>query len=141
MTDQTILASNTSSISLTKIAGCLQNPNRFIGMHFFNPVPVMKVVEIIKAIQTDEETVKNTENLARQMNKETVLAEDVPGFVTNRVLMPWINEAIFALQEKIATKEDIDKVMKLGTNVPMGPLTLADFIGLDTCLYIMNVLH
>ena len=135
-----IFASNTSSISLTKIAAALRRPQRVIGMHFFNPVPVMKLVEIIRAVQTDEQTLSATRELAQLMGKDSVLAEDVPGFITNRVLMPWINEAIFALQENIASKEDIDKAMKLGTNVPMGPLTLADFIGLDTCLAIMRVL-
>lgn len=140
VSEETIISSNTSSISLTKLASFLQKPERFIGMHFFNPVPIMKVVEIIKAIQTSEKTVDLTKNLTLKMNKEFIIAKDVPGFITNRILMPWINEAIYALQENIASKEDIDKVMKLGTNVPMGPLTLADFIGLDTCLAIMRVL-
>ncbi len=136
-----IFASNTSSIPITKLAAIMQRPEKFIGMHFFNPVPVMNLVEIITAIQTDDHTLNETKKLATLMQKESVQAQDVPGFITNRVLMPWINEAIFALQENIASIEDIDKAMKLGTNVPMGPLTLADFIGLDTCLAIMNVLY
>jgi len=136
-----IFASNTSSIPITKLAAIMQRPDKFIGMHFFNPVPVMNLVEIITAIQTDDHTLNETRKLAALMQKESVRANDVPGFITNRVLMPWINEAIFALQENIASIEDIDKAMKLGTNVPMGPLTLADFIGLDTCLAIMNVLY
>ena len=136
-----IFASNTSSIPITRLAAVMQRPEKFIGMHFFNPVPVMNLVEIITAIQTDDHTLNETRKFATLMQKESVRANDVPGFITNRVLMPWINEAIFALQENIASIEDIDKAMKLGTNVPMGPLTLADFIGLDTCLAIMNVLY
>lgn len=136
-----IFASNTSSISLTKMANVLQNPQRFIGMHFFNPVPVLDLVEIIPAIQTDSETLERTKKLAEAMKKEVVISQDVPGFIANRVLMPYINEAIYALQNGVASRENIDKAMKLGTNVPMGPLTLADFIGLDTCLSIMKVLH
>eukprot|EP00475_Leptophrys_vorax_P045264 TRINITY_DN932_c0_g2_i1.p1 TRINITY_DN932_c0_g2~~TRINITY_DN932_c0_g2_i1.p1 ORF type:complete len:302 (-),score=69.79 TRINITY_DN932_c0_g2_i1:233-1051(-) len=138
---ETILASNTSSISITKLAACTSRPERFIGMHFMNPVPVMKLVEIIPGLATHEDTVSETLNLARQMGKTTTRSEDVPGFIANRLLMPYINEAIFALQEGIGTVDDIDTTMKLGTNVPMGPLTLADFIGLDTCLAIMQVLH
>ena len=136
-----IIASNTSSISITKLAAGLGDPSRFIGMHFFNPVPVMNLVEIIRGIQTADGVVEKTKGLATQMGKEFVLANDVPGFITNRVLMPWVNEAVYALQENVASREDIDKAMKLGTNVPMGPLTLADFIGLDTCLAILRVLH
>lgn len=139
--DNAIVASNTSSISITKLAAGFKNPSRFVGMHFFNPVPVMNLVEIIRGIQTSDEIVQQTKDLASQMGKEFVLANDVPGFITNRVLMPMINEAIYALQENVASKEDIDKAMKLGTNVPMGPLTLADFIGLDTCLAILRVLY
>lgn len=141
VSEDAIISSNTSSISLTKLANFLQKPERFVGMHFFNPVPIMKIIEIIKAIQTSEKTVQKTQQLASQMKKDFVIAKDVPGFITNRILMPYINEAIFALQENIGSKEDIDKVMKLGTNVPMGPLTLADFVGLDTCLAIMRVLY
>merc|ERR1719313_2039872 len=110
-------------------------------MHFMNPVPVMKLVEVIKGLQTDENTHKVTLELAELMNKTCSTSKDIPGFIANRVLMPYINEAVFVLQDGIATAEDIDKTMKLGTNVPMGPLTLADFIGLDTCLSIMQVLH
>lgn len=135
-----ILASNTSSISITKIASSTQRPDQVIGMHFFNPVPVMNLVEIISALQTSPQTLELTQKLASSFKKETVSAKDIPGFITNRVLMPYINEAIFALLEGISSIEDIDKAMKMGTNVPMGPLTLADFIGLDTCLSIMQVL-
>jgi len=127
-----ILASNTSSISLTKIASVTKRPEQVVGMHFFNPVPVMNLVEIISAIQTSDATRNLTQSIATSFGKEIVHAKDVPGFIANRVLMPWINEAVFTLQEGIASIEDIDKAMKLGTNVPMGPLTLADFIGLDT---------
>ncbi|KAF8819257.1 3-hydroxyacyl-CoA dehydrogenase, naD binding domain-containing protein [Cardiosporidium cionae] len=136
-----ILASNTSSISITKIAAVTKRADRVIGMHFMNPVPVMPLVEIIRGLATTEETLQRTEYLALQMQKTTARSLDRPGFVSNRVLMPYINEAIYTLQENIATVEDLDNIMKLGTNVPMGPLTLADFIGLDTCLAIMRVLH
>ncbi|OMH85917.1 3-hydroxybutyryl-CoA dehydrogenase [Zancudomyces culisetae] len=136
-----ILASNTSSISITKIASAVKHPHNVIGMHFMNPVPVMKLVEVIPGLQTSQETITTTLELARLMGKTTTVSKDVPGFIANRLLMPYINEAIIALQEGIATREDIDTTMKLGTNVPMGPLTLADFIGLDTCLAIMKVLH
>jgi len=136
-----VLASNTSSISITKLSSGIERPERFIGMHFMNPVPVMPLVEVIRGLRTDEETLSQTLSLCADMKKETATSEDRPGFVANRVLMPYINEAVFVLQEGIATAEDIDKTMKLGTNVPMGPLTLADFIGLDTCLSIMQVLH
>ena len=136
-----IIASNTSSISITKLANATKRPDKVIGMHFMNPVPVMKLVEVIRALQTSDETHQTTEKLAALMAKETSTSKDIPGFIANRLLMPYINEAIFALYEGIGTKEDIDKTMKLGTNVPMGPLTLADFIGLDTCLFIMEVLH
>jgi len=137
----TILASNTSSISITKIAAFTNRPDKVIGMHFMNPVPVMKLVEIISGLATSSQTLDTTLALAAAMGKTTARSNDVPGFIANRLLMPYINEAIFALQEAIGTREDIDTTMKLGTNMPMGPLTLADFIGLDTCLAIMRVLH
>jgi 3-hydroxybutyryl-CoA dehydrogenase len=136
-----ILASNTSSLPITELAAVTRRPAQFIGMHFMNPVPVMKLVEIIRGIATADETYAATKALAEAMGKTTVEVNDFPGFVSNRVLMPMINEAIFCLYEGIAGVEDIDTVMKLGMNHPMGPLTLADFIGLDTCLYIMNVLY
>ncbi|HXM06751.1 MAG TPA: 3-hydroxybutyryl-CoA dehydrogenase [Candidatus Acidoferrum sp.] len=135
------LASNTSSISITTLAAVTNRPERVIGMHFMNPVPVMKLVEIIRGIATSQETFDFTRDLAEQMGKTPVEVRDFPGFVSNRVLMPMINEAIYAVYEGVATPEDIDTVMKLGMNHPMGPLTLADFIGLDTCLAIMQVLH
>ncbi|KND03877.1 uncharacterized protein SPPG_01329 [Spizellomyces punctatus DAOM BR117] len=136
-----ILASNTSSISITKIAASTKRPDKVIGMHFMNPVPVMKLVEIIPGLATSPATLTTTLALAHAMGKTTTQSSDMPGFIANRVLMPYINEAVFVLQDGIATREDIDTTMKLGTNVPMGPLTLADFIGLDTCLSIMKVLH
>jgi len=137
-----ILGTNTSSISITKIASNVQNdPSRVIGMHFMNPVPVMKLVEIISGLQTSVSTKSTTIQLAEDMQKTCAESRDMPGFIANRLLMPYINEAIYALQESIGSKEDIDKTMKLGCNMPMGPLTLADFIGLDTCLSIMRVLH
>ncbi len=136
-----ILGSNTSSISITKIASAVSNPDRVIGMHFMNPVPVMKLVEIIPGLLTSPDTLQTTLALSKEFGKITTLSSDVPGFIANRILMPYINEAVYVLQEGIATKEDIDTTMKLGTNTPMGPLTLADFIGLDTCLNIMKVLH
>lgn len=136
-----ILASNTSSISITSIAACTKRPDRVVGMHFMNPVPVMKLVEGIRAIQTSDATARTTRALAERMGKTYVEVRDVPGFAVNRILMPMINEAVQALYEGIATRDDIDTAMKLGTNQPMGPLTLADFIGLDTCLAIMEVLH
>ncbi len=136
-----ILATNTSSIPITRIAAATTRPHKVIGMHFMNPVPVMKLVEVIKGLATDEETYELTEALAAKMGKTTVLARDMPGFIVNRILMPMINEAVTALYEGIGSREDIDAGMKLGTNQPMGPLTLADFIGLDTCLAIMEVLH
>ncbi|KAJ3310240.1 hypothetical protein HDV04_005179 [Boothiomyces sp. JEL0838] len=139
--DHAILASNTSSISITKIAAATKRPEKVIGMHFMNPVPIMKLVEVIPGLATSQETLDATLKLAETLKKTTTLSKDVPGFIANRVLMPYINEAIYVLQEGIATREDIDKTMKLGTNVPMGPLTLGDFIGLDTCLSIMRVLH
>jgi len=136
-----ILSSNTSSISITKLASVTSHPDRFIGMHFMNPVPVMKLVEIIRGAATSDETFAETKALAEKMGKTAVEVNDAPGFVSNRVLMPMINEAIFALYEGVGTAEAIDEVMKLGMNHPMGPLTLADFIGLDVCLAIMNVLY
>lgn len=139
--DHAILASNTSSISITKLASATTRPNRVIGMHFMNPVPVMQLVEVIRGIATDDETFESAERVATTMEKKVVVAKDYPGFIVNRVLMPMINEAAFALMEDVADKEDIDRAMKLGTNQPMGPLTLADFIGLDTCLSILEVLH
>ncbi len=136
-----ILASNTSSISITKLASLTKRPGLFIGMHFMNPVPVMKLVEVIKGLATEKETTEVTNQLAAKFGKIPVEAQDFPGFISNRVLMPMINEAIFALFEGVGTPEAIDEVMKLGMNHPMGPLTLADLIGLDTCLAIMNVLY
>jgi len=136
-----LLASNTSSISITKIAAATKRPEKVIGMHFMNPVPVMTLVEIIRGIATSDEAYAKTEDLAKRMGKTPVEANDYPGFVSNRVLMPMINEAIFALYEGVASKEAIDSVMKLGMNHPMGPLTLADFVGLDVCLAVMRVLE
>ena len=136
-----LLASNTSSISITKIAAATKRPDKVIGMHFMNPVPVMTLVEVIRGIATSDETYAKTENLAKRMGKTPIEANDYPGFVANRVLMPMINEAAFALYEGVATAEAIDGVMKLGMNHPMGPLTLADFIGLDVCLAILRVLE
>ncbi|MGP4069357.1 3-hydroxybutyryl-CoA dehydrogenase [Halobacillus sp. B29] len=139
--EHAILASNTSSLPITEIAAATDRPSQVIGMHFMNPVPVMKLVEIIRAIQTSDETYQAIEDLTKKINKSPVEVEDFPGFVSNRILMPMINEAIYTVHEGVASPEDVDTVMKLGMNHPMGPLTLADFIGLDTCLYIMEVLH
>lgn len=136
-----ILSSNTSSISITKIAAVTKRPDKVIGMHFFNPVPLMKLVEVIRGIATSDETYARVKELSEKLGKVPVECNDYPGFVSNRVLMPMINEAVFALHEGVATKEAIDEIMKLGMNHPMGPLTLADFIGLDVCLAILNVLH
>jgi 3-hydroxybutyryl-CoA dehydrogenase len=138
---EAILASNTSSISITKIGGVTRRPDKVIGMHFMNPVPVMKLVEVIRGIATSDETYQRTHALTEKLEKIPLECNDSPGFVSNRVLMPMINEAIFALYENVATRESIDGIMKLGMNHPMGPLTLADFIGLDVCLAILNVLH
>ena len=138
---EVVLASNTSSISITKLAATTSRADRFIGMHFMNPVPVMKLVEIIRGLATSDETYELTHGLAEKLGKTAVEVNDAPGFVSNRVLMPLINEAIFALMEGVGTPEAIDTVMKLGMNHPMGPLTLADFVGLDVCLSVMNVLH
>ncbi len=136
-----ILSSNTSSISITKIAGSTKRPEKIIGMHFMNPVPMMKLVEIINGLATSDETLQVTRDLAVKLGKIPVPANDFPGFISNRVLLPMINEAVYALFEGVGTAEDIDQVMKLGMNHPMGPLALADLIGLDTCLAIMEVLH
>ena len=136
-----ILASNTSSISITKLAAATGRSDKVIGMHFMNPVPVMKLVEVIRGIQTSDETYERVRTLTEKMDKTALDCQDSPGFVSNRVLMPMINEAIFTLYEGVASRESIDGIMKLGMNHPMGPLTLADFIGLDVCLAIMNVLY
>ncbi len=136
-----ILASNTSSIPITRIAAVTGRQERVIGMHFMNPVPVMTLVEVIRGLATSDETFDETAALVAKLGKEMAVSADYPGFIVNRILIPMINEAAYALFEGIATAEDIDKGMKLGTNQPMGPLTLADFIGLDTCLAIMNVLY
>jgi 3-hydroxybutyryl-CoA dehydrogenase len=137
----TILASNTSSLPITEIAAATKRPEKVIGMHFMNPVPVMKLVEIIRGLATADEVYQLIEDMSKSLNKVPVEVNDFPGFVSNRILMPMINEAIYTLYEGVASKEAIDGVMKLGMNHPMGPLTLADFIGLDTCLYIMETLH
>ncbi|MEZ4460418.1 MAG: 3-hydroxybutyryl-CoA dehydrogenase [bacterium] len=136
-----ILASNTSSISITKIGGFTHRADKVVGMHFMNPVPIMKLVELIRGLATSDETYEAVRAASEKMGKTTVLAQDYPGFIVNRILMPMINEAAYTLMEGVGSVEDIDTAMKLGTNQPMGPLTLADFIGLDTCLAIMEVLH
>jgi 3-hydroxybutyryl-CoA dehydrogenase len=136
-----ILASNTSSISITQLGAFVANPNRFIGMHFMNPVPMMKLVEIIRGLETDDATTQTTTSLCSDLGKTAVEVNDYPGFISNRILMPMINEAVYTLMEGVATKEAIDEIMKLGMAHPMGPLTLADLIGLDVCLSIMEVLH
>ncbi len=138
---EAILASNTSSISITKLGAATKRPDKVIGMHFMNPVPVMKLVEVIRGIATSDETYERTRALTEKLGKTALECHDSAGFVSNRVLMPMINEAIFALHEGVATRESIDGIMRLGMNHPMGPLELADFIGLDVCLAIMNVLH
>jgi 3-hydroxybutyryl-CoA dehydrogenase len=137
----TILATNTSSISITRIAAATKRPEKVVGMHFMNPVPIMKLVELIRGLATDDASFDAVKAAAERMGKTTVTAQDYPGFIVNRILMPMINEAVVALMEGVGSVEDIDAAMKLGTNQPMGPLTLADFIGLDTCLAIMEVLH
>jgi len=137
----TILASNTSSLPITEIGAATSRPEQVIGMHFMNPVPVMKLVEIIRGLATTDEVYTAIEEMTKKLDKVPVEVNDFPGFVSNRILMPMINEAIYTLYEGVATKEAIDDVMKLGMNHPMGPLQLADFIGLDTCLYIMEILH
>ena len=136
-----ILATNTSSISITKIAAATKRPAQVIGMHFMNPVPLMKLVEVIRGLQTSQETFDATMALARALGKEPVPAADFPGFIANRILMPMINEAVYALMEGVGEASDIDAIMKMGANHPMGPLALADLIGLDTCLEVMNVLQ
>jgi 3-hydroxybutyryl-CoA dehydrogenase len=136
-----ILASNTSSLPITEIAAFTKRPDKVIGMHFMNPVPVMKLVELIRGLASSDSTYEAISEMTKTLNKVPVEVNDFPGFVSNRILMPMINEAIYSLYEGVATKEAIDEVMKLGMNHPMGPLKLADFIGLDTCLYIMEVLH
>lgn len=136
-----VLASNTSSISITRLATITNRAERVVGMHFFNPVPVMQPVEIVRGLETSDETIAETTELAERMGKKPFTVGDAPGFAVNRVLMPLINEAVFALQEGVATAETIDSLMKLGCNHPMGPLELADFIGLDVCLSILRVLH
>jgi len=138
---EVILASNTSSISITKIGALTKRPDRVIGMHFFNPVPVMKLVEVIRGLATSQETYETIRDLAVKLEKTPVEVNDAPGFVSNRVLMPLLNEAMFAVMEGVATPQAVDEVFKLGMAHPMGPLTLADFIGLDVCLDIMRVLH
>ena len=139
--DGVILASNTSSISITKIAAVTSRPDKVIGMHFMNPVPLMKLVEVIRGLGTSDETTKTIVDLCKVLGKEPVEANDSPGFISNRILCPMINEAVFALQENVGTPEAIDQVMKLGMNHPMGPLTLADLIGLDVVLFVMEVLQ
>ena len=136
-----ILASNTSSISITKLAGATSRPELVAGMHFMNPVPVMKLCEIVRGVQSSDQTVATLTTLARQMGKTTILSKDIPGFLVNRMLIPFLNEACFALQEGVGSPEDLDLAGKLGLNHPMGPLELADLIGLDTCLFITEVLH
>lgn len=138
---EVIMASNTSSLPITRLASYTKRPDKFIGMHFMNPVPIMTLVEVIRGHATSDETYLLTKQLSEKVGKTTVCSQDYPGFIINRILMPMINEAFFTLMEGIATPDDIDAGMKLGTNQPMGPLTLADFIGLDTCYAIMKVLH
>lgn len=141
VSDHTVLATNTSSISVTRLASTTDRPEKFIGLHFMNPVPLMQLMEIIRGLATDQETYDVATGLAARLGKTTTNAEDYPAFIVNRILMPMINEAIYALYEGVGTVESIDTAMHLGANHPMGPLTLADFIGLDTCLSIMQVLH
>jgi 3-hydroxybutyryl-CoA dehydrogenase len=141
ISDDTIVASNTSSISITQLAATLCNPERFVGMHFFNPVPLMKLVEIIRGIGTTDATATAAKEFAESLGKSAILVKDSPGFAVNRLLIPMINEAFFALYEGVATAEEIDEAMKLGCNHPMGPLTLADFVGLDVTLNALEVLH
>ncbi len=139
--DDAILATNTSSISITRLGAQTHRPEKFVGMHFFYPVPLMNLVEIVRGVQTSDETCQAAHELAERLGKESVEVQDFPGFVSNRVLMPMINEAIYCVMEGVAGPEEVDTVMKLGMNHPMGPLALADLIGLDTCLHIMEVLH
>lgn len=139
--EEAILATNTSSISITSIAAVTSRPDKVIGMHFMNPVPLMKLIEIIRGLATSEETFNTIKNLGENLGKTCVVSKDFPGFIVNRILMPMINEAVFCIYEGLASIADVDAAMKLGTNQPMGPLALADFIGLDTCLAILNVLY
>ena len=139
--ERAILTSNTSSISITRLASSTDRPEKFMGLHFMNPVPIMRLVELIRGIATDEQTYTTLKNVVDSLGKESASSEDFPAFIVNRVLVPMINEAVYTLYEGVGTVESIDKAMKLGANHPMGPLELADFIGLDTCLAIMNVLH
>jgi len=139
--ESAVITSNTSSISITALAARIDRPERFAGMHFFNPVPVLKLVEVVRGLQTSDETIAAIHDTATQMGKTPVTVADVPGFAANRILIPMINEAIYALSEGVASAEDIDRVMQLGASHPMGPLALADLIGLDVCLHIMEVLH
>ena len=139
--DEAILATNTSSISITELGSRTNRPERFIGMHFFNPVPVLRLVEVIRGLETSDETYETVSKLADRLGKTPVEVQDYPGFAANRILLPMINEAIYCVMEGVAKPEDVDTVMKLGMNHPMGPLTLADLIGLDTCLHIMEILH
>jgi 3-hydroxybutyryl-CoA dehydrogenase len=139
--DEAILATNTSSIYITELGSRTSRPERFIGMHFFNPVPVLRLVEVIRGLETSDETYETVSKLADRLGKTPVEVQDFPGFAANRILLPMINEAIYCVMEGVAKPEDVDTVMKLGMNHPMGPLTLADLIGLDTCLHIMEVLH
>jgi 3-hydroxybutyryl-CoA dehydrogenase len=139
--DEAILASNTSSLSITKLAAQTSRPGKFIGMHFFNPVPALKLVEVIRGIETRDETYEAVRELAERLGKTPVEVQDFPGFAVNRILMPMINEAVYCVMEGVVGPEDVDTAMKLGTNQPMGPLELADLIGLDTCLHVMLVLH
>ncbi|MEK6800084.1 MAG: 3-hydroxybutyryl-CoA dehydrogenase [Planctomycetota bacterium] len=141
LTGDGILASNTSSISITRLAAATEHPDRFVGMHFFNPVPLMQLVEVVRGLQTSDATVAATKALAESVGKTPIECKDHPGFVSNRILMPMINEAVFCLQDGVAEPEAIDGIMKLGMNHPMGPLALADLIGLDVCLFILEVLH
>lgn len=138
---RTILSSNTSSISITEIASATKRPGQVVGIHFMNPVPVLELVELVRGLETNDETVSSARGWAESLGKTVVEARDAPGFITNRILLPMINEAIFALYEGVGSAEDIDQVMKLGMGHPMGPLTLADLVGLDTCLSILEVLH
>jgi len=139
--EDAILATNTSSLSVTDLGSKTSRPRKFIGMHFFNPVPTMELVEVIRGIETSDETYEATRELAERLEKTPVKAQDFPGFVANRILVPMINEAVYCVMEGVAEPEDVDAVMRLGANYPMGPLELADMIGLDTCLHIMEVLH
>ena len=141
MDSSTVVASNTSSISITRLASCTPHPHRAIGMHFMNPVPVMRLIEVIPALQTSPSTLTATLTLASLLGKHTSTSLDHPGFIANRLLMPYLNEAALTLQEHLASREDIDRCMQMGCAMPMGPLALADFIGLDTCLSIMEVLY